>query len=93
MGLDIKREKRSSRKLGIHLYSSNIERNESDKRVYTEGKRQQRSCGVQRKRKKRVVKTSESYLTEANEGGICARGRVIYNTRYHTVDESDTEGV
>lgn len=39
MGLDIKREKRSSRKLGIHLYRSNIEKNESDKRVYTEGQR------------------------------------------------------
>lgn len=64
MGLDIKREKRSSRKLGIRLYRSNIERNESDKRVYTEGQRQQRSCEGQRETKKRVVNTAESHLTE-----------------------------
>lgn len=52
MGLDIRREKRSSRKLGSHLYRSDIETDESDKRVYTEGQRRQRSGGGQRKRKR-----------------------------------------
>lgn len=62
MGLDIKREKRSSRKLGIHLYRSNIEKNEKKMRVTRECIQRDKDppCGGQRETKKRA----ESHLTE-----------------------------